>query len=323
LLLGKERGHNICPLQQFGQFSEWSAPVNLGPVINSSSDDYHPAISANGLTLYFTSNRPGGFSQNEDIWVSLRASLQAAWGRPQHLGPNVNSAFGTCCPNLSPDGHSLYFASNREGGTGSTYELWVSHRKNAHNDFGWEAPVNLGERIDTPADTSSGACAPTYFEDEETGITSLYFCRNHGGLGDFDIYVSMLRADGVFGHPALVWELSSPNRDTRTAIRRDGLEMFITSNRPGGFGALDLWVSTRETTLDAWSAPIDVGPTLNTPANDGGPALSCDGTTMYFYSDRPGGFGGRDLYLSTRQRIGGEGSDGDRGATRIQPRDEK
>jgi hypothetical protein len=134
-------------------------------------------------------------------------------------------------------------------------------------------------------------------------MTSLYFCREFGGLGDFDIYVSTLRRDGVFGRPALVWELDSPQRDTRTAIRRDGLEMFITSGRLEGFGALDVWVSTRETTQDAWSIPVNVGPRINTTAAEGGPALSCDGTTMYFFSDRAFGFGGRDLYVTTRTEL--------------------
>ncbi len=161
--------------------------------------------------------------------------------------------------------------------------------------------MNLGSL--THSSVGGGECAPTYFNDEQTGITSLYFCRDMGGLGDFDIYVSTLRLDGLFGRPALVWEVDSPFRDTRTAIRRDGLEMFITSNRPGGLGANDVWVSTRETTLDAWSTPVNLGPPINTAAAEGGPALSCDGTTMYFFSERPGGFGGRDLYVTTRTEL--------------------
>jgi hypothetical protein len=322
LLLGKEKGHNICALRQFGQFSEWSAPVNLGPVVNSRFTDEHPAISNNGLSLYISSDRPVGFATIEgadDIWVSQRASLQAAWGPPRHLGPNINSTGGADSPNLSPDGHWLFFGSQRPGGCGSS-DLWVSYRKDTDDDFAWEPAVNLGCQIITP---SGGHCAPTYFEDEESGITSLYFCSSNGALGDFDIYVSMLRGDGLFGRPALVFELSTTYRDTRTAIRRDGLEMFITSNRPGTFGKVDLWVSTRETTLDAWSTPLNLGPVINTPAVEGGPALSCDGTTLYFSSDRPGGFGGRDLYVSTRQRIGGEGSNGDKGANRIQPQEDQ
>ena len=301
-----EQEHHRCAPHRFGQFSAWSAPVNLGPVINSQSDDYHPAISNDGLTLYITSSRPGGFSPTEDIWVSQRKSLNDPWESPQHLGPNVNSSGGTCCPNLSPDEHWLYFASNRPEGFGA-YNLWVSHREDANDPFGWQSPSNLGAILHSPV--GGGECAPTYFNDEQTGMVSLYFCRDQGALGDFDIYVSMLRLDNSFGRPVLVWELNTSQRDTRTAIRRDGLEMFITSNRMGGFGATDLWVSTRETTLDAWSTPVNMGPTLNSNAMEGGPALSCDGTTLYFYSSRPGGSGGRDLYVTTRQRAAGESSD--------------
>jgi hypothetical protein len=110
-----------------------------------------------------------------------------------------------------------------------------------------------------------------------------------------------------------VAELSSPARDTRTAIsRRDGLEMIIASTRAGGFGGHDLWASTRASVQDLWSIPINLnqdnlnkgGDTvINTSANESAPALSWDGQTMIFYSNRAGGFGGNDLYMSTRQKL--------------------
>src|SRR2546425_7212899 len=97
-------------------------------------------------------------------------------------------------------------------------------------------------------------------------------------------------------------------KDTRTAIRRDGLEMFIASNRPGGLapsgiGANDIWVSTRETTTDPWSTPVNLGRPVNSEFEDGAPALSWDGTAMYFYSRRPVGFGDRDLWATTRVKL--------------------
>ncbi len=104
-----------------------------------------------------------------------------------------------------------------------------------------------------------------------------------------------------------VTELNGPYRDTRTAIRRDGLELFISSDatgRSGGVGGQDLWVSTRATTADPWSAPVNLGPTVNSVSFDGAPALSFDGTTLYFFSARPGGVGANDLYVTTRTRLG-------------------
>lgn len=292
------------------EWSAWSQPVNLGKPVNSKFDDYHPAISRNGLSLYITSQRPGGFADpaiaGEDIWVSQRASLEDAWETPQNLGPNINSpGKGVCCPNLSPDQHSLYFSGLRPGAF-TPYDLWVSYREDIEDDLGWEPAINLGPRVNSDP---LGPCAPTYFEDEQTGITSLYFCQNKGPIGDFDIFVSTLRTDGVFGRPALAFELSSPGRDTRTAIRRDGLEMFITSNRKGGLGKNDIWVSRRDTAQDAWCPPDNLGAPVNTDAAEGGPALSWDGTTLYFFSDKqdPTALGGRDLYVATRTRL----SDGD------------
>jgi WD40-like Beta Propeller Repeat len=297
----REKAHNICRQHRFGQFSEWSEPMNLGPIVNSSADDFHPAISHNGLSLYITSARPGGSGPN-DIWVSQRDSLDDPWGPPQNLGSNINTADDEFAPDFSPDGHWLFFSSGRPPGTNDAPEIWVSYRKDVDDDFGWQRAVKLPGEINVPGLDDN---APTFFHDHETGITSIYFNSSlrKDGPGDFDIYVSAQRPNGTFGRAKVVQELCSPNRDTRTAIRRDGLEMFITSNRPDGSGKIDLWVATRETTLDPWLPPVNLGPTINTAFNDGGPALSCDGTTLYFYSDRPGGSGGRDLYVTTRHKL--------------------
>jgi len=304
-------------------WSAWSAPVNLGPVVNSRYNDNHPAISKDGLSLYITSGRPGGLNgdnllQVEEIWVSRRASRDAAWGRPVNLGPVINAiGRNTGSPTFTPDGHRMYLHSNRPGGCGMA-DLYVARRQDKRDDFGWEPPENLGCVVNGPFNDNG----PTYFEDETTGITTLYFTSTRpGGPGDFDIYASTrVGNEGEFEPPVLVAELSSPFRDTRTAIRRDGLEMFLSSGRPGdrdvgiSAGSEDLWVATRATPSDVWSPPVSLnlvnqrlgGPRINGAAFDGAPALSFDGTTLYFFSERSGGFGKRDLYVTTRHWIQGQ-----------------
>src|SRR3989454_6253269 len=282
-------------------YSDWSAPVNLGPVINSGSNEQHPAISKDGLSLYFASDRAGGMG-GLDIYVSQRSSINDPWGPPTNLGPNINSAGNDLAPTFSPDGHRLYFHSNGRGGCGGA-DLFASRRHDKRDDLGWEPAENLGCVVNSPFDDAG----PTIFEDETTGITTLYFTSTRpGGPGDFDIYASTRVGDeGAFGPAVLVPELSSPFRDTRTTIRRDGLEMIISSGRPGGVGSEDLWVSTRSSTLDPWGAPVNLGPVVNSAAFDGAPALSFDGTTLYFFSERAGGFGKRDLYVTARARLRG------------------
>ena len=282
-------------------YGPWGAPVNLGPVVNSPYNDQHPAISKDGLSLYISSDRPGGLG-GMDIWVSHRGSVDDPWGPPEDLGPNINSAANDVAPTFTPDGHQMYYHSAGRGGCGLA-DLFVARRHDKRDDFGWEPAENLGCVVNS----AFADAGPTYFEDEATGITTLYFTRqNNPPTSDqgWDIYATTrMGDDGEFGPAVLVPELSSPFRDTRTTIRRDGLEMIISSGRPGGSGSEDLWVSTRASTLDLWGTPVNLGPVVNSSAFDGAPALSFDGTTLYFFSERPGGLGKRDLYVTTRERL--------------------
>jgi len=285
-------------------FSDWSTPVNLGPMVNSGSSDQHAAISKDGLSLYFSSDRPGGMG-GLDIYVTQRASADDPWGPPVNLGPNVNTAGMDLAPAFSPDGHLLYFHSGGRGGCGGL-DLFVSRRHDSRDDFGWRPAENLGCVVNSAFNDAG----PTILEDEGTGVTTLIFTSTRpGGPGDFDIYQSTRVGDeGDFGPATLVTELSGPFRDTRTAISRDGLELFLSSDvtgRPNGVGGQDLWVSTRPTTSDPWSEPVNLGPGVNTASFDGAPALSFDGTTLYFFSNRPGGLGGNDLYVTTRMQLRG------------------
>jgi Tol biopolymer transport system component len=114
-------------------------------------------------------------------------------------------------------------------------------------------------------------------------------------------------ADGSFGPASLVADLSTPSTDSRPSIRHDGLEIIFQSNRPGSLSALlDLWVATRASTLDGWSTPVSLGTVINTISIENNAYLSSDGRTLFFSSDRPGGFGGVDLYVTTRTKLHGQ-----------------
>jgi len=286
------------------QFSDWSAPVNLGPVVDSAAQDIEVSISKDGLSLYIASNRSGTF----DLWVSQRATVDDPWGAPQDLGPTINTPAREQAPFLSLDGHRLYFFSDRPGGFGGT-DLYVSRRRDKRDDFGWQPPENLGSNVNS----SFNENLSIYFEDDATGTVTLYFNSNKpGGLGVTDIYASTLQSDETFGAAVLVQELSSPSADAACAIRRDGLEMFLGSTRPGTNPTFfDLWVATRASTADLWSTPVNLGPVVNSPPPVGESrcALSFDATTLYIISDLPGGVGGLDILVSTRTKLKDDGRD--------------
>ena len=82
-------------------------------------------------------------------------------------------------------------------------------------------------------------------------------------------------------------------------IRFDGLELVQFSNRAGSLGSFDLWASVRETVSDVWSVPANLA-IVNSAANELTPYLSSDRRLLFFASDRPGGLGAVDLYVTTR-----------------------
>jgi WD40 repeat protein len=276
-------------------FSEWTTPVTLGDTVNSAWDDALPAFSKDGLSLYFTSNRPGGFG-TYDIWVSHRASSDAPWEAPINLGGVINASTIEAGPSLSRDGHWLFFHSIRPDGYGG-YDLMASWRAHTHDDFSWQTPFNLGPLINSAFNDAG----PAYVEGSEGQPSQLYYASDRpGGLGSWDIYVSDVGTDGSIGAPRLVPGLNSAFNDQKPAIRHDGLEMFFFSGRPGSNGP-DIWVSTRPSVFDVWGTPMNVA-AVNSAFSDVQCALSSDGRTLIVTSSRPGGLGMTDLYVSTRSK---------------------
>src|SRR4029077_9014053 len=231
------------------RFSDGSAPLNLGPTINTPFIEQGASVSKDGRSLYFHCTGCPDNIGGADIYVSQRAHASDPWGPPQRLGSNVNTTDNETAPTVSSDGHQLFFARDGQTGFGGT-DLDVSQRRDKGDDLGWDPAVNLGSGINT---TASEAQA-TLFEDEETETTILYFSSNRlGGSGLDDIYSSTLGPDGSFGPAVPVAELNTSSNDRQPAVRRDGLEMFVGSDRPGTLGGIDLWVATRATTHDPWS----------------------------------------------------------------------
>jgi len=323
-------GLSMAPVARAQEFRAWSSPVNAGMVVNSPCNDQHPALSKDGLSLVFASNRaltagtPCVAALH--LWVSQRDSLDSPWQTPQpltQLNSAYNSPYEDNAPNFSTDGHWLFFHSQRPSDcvvAGGIRQLWAARRRDKRDDFGWETPVNLGCTLNGPTDDAG----PTFFEGN--GALYLYFTRDlmspaqdPSGNG-FDVHVSTCPCDDLsrcnreqlWDAGVNVEELNSPVRDTRTAIRRrDGLEMIISTARSITVGGLDLWVSTRTSQEDPWSIPVNLnednlakgGESLvNAAANEGAPALSWDGQTLFFYSNRAGGSGANDLYVSTRAK---------------------
>lgn len=290
-----------------GDFGTWSpatrveATPGTDPSFNGAALDGCPFISRDGKTFYMASNRSGGLG-GIDVWVSTRESVDHPWGAPVNVGAPVNSPANDFCPTISRDGHLFYFVSNRAGGCGGD-DIFVTRLR----PDGWDPVANLGCAVNSAANEASPMPQP-----EAGSGPSLYFSSNRpGGLsaeapgvasGDSDLYVSESHG-GTFGAAQLVLGANSAAEDGQPNVRRDGLELFFFSTRPGTLGMADIYAATRASTSDAWSAPVNLGPNVNSAAGaETRPSLSWDGTTLYFGSTRPGGEGAADHYVTTRER---------------------
>jgi outer membrane protein OmpA-like peptidoglycan-associated protein len=157
----------------------WSEPMSLDSA-NSRFWESHPALTADGNQVFFTSDRPGGYG-GTDLYTSLRRP-DGKWGRAFNLGPAINSAKDDEMPYMHPNGVNLFFSSSGHPGMGGT-DLFVSERTQPfatqQNPAGqWSAPRNLGYPLNTAENESSLFIMPdgqkAYFSVDKVGENGIY-----------------------------------------------------------------------------------------------------------------------------------------------------
>jgi len=109
-------------------------------------------------------------------------------------------------------------------------------------------------------------------------------------------------ADFTFGEATTTpWPPTNTIGDDRVRLSSDELTFYSGSDRADGYGGDDLYVSTRSSTDDPWSEPVNLGPTVNSPSGDSNPVITSDGLELYFCSGRPGGYGSNDIWMTKRE----------------------
>jgi len=161
------------------QGDEWKGPFNLGKPLNSKDWDAQPSLTADGITLYFVSSRPGGYG-GSDIWKSTFG--ENGWTSPENLGPEINTPDDEQFPFIHPDGKTLYFSSAGHPGMGQS-DFFFSRLS---EDGTWSQAINLGHPINTSGDEWNLIV-------NRTGDTA-FFASNgiEGGFGGMDIYSFVL-----------------------------------------------------------------------------------------------------------------------------------
>lgn len=207
----------------------------------------------------------------------------------ENAGPVINSYFHDYSPIISGDGNTLIFTSNRTEDPGEIAEetfyedIYITTRKgNA-----WGPPKKISSRINHKYNDAAASLSPD---------GSMLFLYYEEGAGD--IYMSR-KENGDWTEPeplnknintTLYWETSA-------SISADGRKLYFASNRPGGFGELDLYVSEIDSKGN-WGKAVNLGPVINTPEHEDAPFIHPDGLTLYFSSDGHPNLGNSDIFVT-------------------------
>ena len=273
--------------------------VKRVPGVNSSSAEWSIGIAPDNGTLYFGSNRPNG-EGDLDLYQATR--VDGGWGNVMSLGTGVNSPSYEGNPTVTADGMTLYFTSDRDGGQGS-FDIYMATRDDPNQQFG--NVQNLGPGINSPGDDGGQTLT--------AGGRTIFFnsLDRDGGFGGYDLY-SAQRIPGSDSFEPLVNLGPAINTDANEFvpfITLDGKSLLFSDSyfqgpfRPSGEGLADIWISGRSDAGDAFGDVLNIGAPVNTSAIEVHPVLSSDwpiaGSTLYFLSNRPGSAGGTDIWQAT------------------------
>ncbi|MFO7615558.1 MAG: OmpA family protein [Bacteroidales bacterium] len=208
--------------------SEWGLAEKLGYPPGTEQDAGALCISPDGLTIYFTACfRPDSYGSC-DLYYSDKQGDE--WSEPRNMGADINSDHWDAQPSISPDGNTLYFASNRKGGVGSA-DIWKTERT---ADGGWGKPVNLGR----PVNTAEVEMAPFIHYDN----TTLYFSSaGHPGLGGQDLFLTRRSGDQWSKPQNLGYPLNSSADELIIIINSTGTKGYISIDDEEGEGGFDIY----------------------------------------------------------------------------------
>lgn len=218
----------------------WFMAKDMGSPPNSPLQEGAQMLSADGHYLFFMrcDNRSenGWADGGCDLYFSYTEN--GGWSEPVLFRGMVNTNFYEGTPSLSSDNRTLYFASDRPGGYGGL-DIWMTVFK----DGLWQIPVNMGPEINS----AGNEMAPWIAADNST----LYFTSDgHPGFGGNDIYLSRKLKDNTWTKPQnLGYPFNSSAEDISFCLSADGKKGYFSSNRQGGFGGMDLYEITLDSTM--------------------------------------------------------------------------
>lgn len=258
------------------------APRPVGAGVNSPSDEYLPAFTADGNTMIFT--RRDGYDEN---FYTSTLQPDGAWGSAEYLH-GVNTSQNEGAQAINADGVWLVFTAcnRRNDGSQGSCDLYWSQQK----DGQWTKPVPFSSAVNS----TDWDAQPSISPDSKT----LFFSSTRpGGKGGKDLWFTTRQPGSRWSEPQnLGLEINTPGDEQTPFLHPDGQTLYFTSNGLPGMGENDLYL-VRRNADGSWGKPQNLGYPINTKANEGTLTVSLDGKTAYFAANPPGSTGGSlDIY---------------------------
>jgi outer membrane protein OmpA-like peptidoglycan-associated protein len=262
----------------------------LGSSINTEYNEIHPVITPDGEELYFVrvSHPSNNFGKNgsNDVWFTQHRS-DGRWSIARKMPNTINKDRYNDLFSITPDGNTILIRGVYRNGRKQN-EVGIS--KCQKTKTGWTQP----EQLDIPK--LDAMCKGQYlsaFLSNNGKVLILGFTEKKNSKDD-DLYISKLERDGKWTRPELLGtDINTNNSETTPFLGADDYTLYFASDRKGGQGGSDIWVSKRmDRTWKKWSDPINLGPKINSKEDD------------YYYSITASG---EYAYMSTRNESLGKG----------------
>jgi len=221
----------------------------------------------------------------QDCMFSINAIQNPVDFNLRNMGENINSRMAEYLPFISADGKKFMITRKVKGELGLQEDFFYSEKDEKNN---WQKVNNMSS-INTAF--NEGAISVS----ADGRLLIFTACNRQGGKGSCDLYLKIIGSQNVIN----LETVNSKSWDTQGCFSPDGKFLYFVSNRPGGYGGKDIWIS--EIGKDGFGEPFNAGPIINTEYNEMSPFLHADNLTFYFASDGHIGMGEFDLFVSRRK----------------------
>ncbi|GGK70214.1 cell envelope biogenesis protein OmpA [Rufibacter glacialis] len=212
---------------------------------------------------------------------------------PKALGDQVNQFRLQYSPVLTTDQQALLFTARQGSGPNDDEDLYLVYRK----EGAWQTPVSVSEAINTELNEGAASLSG------DGRVLVFTSCNRPDSYGSCDLYISYREGQEWSKPKNMGRTVNTASWDSQPSLSADGRTIYFASNRKGGQGGEDIWV-TKQQEDGTWSIPVNMGPTINTPGRENSPFLHASGNTLYLATDGREGMGGLDLFKVDRQKDG-------------------